>query len=158
MAVPKIPGWRAKQRYFRRSVNDIVLKTQLESGDLYAQLLAELDQAKTSSDAQKNNLNPASDLPQHSPAKRQKTGTIAVTPPAQQAAEPLAGKFSKKKDSSSDHIIQYHDLKGDNVKTYVKIPVLTTEHHYFGKRVNGSTISLILCPPKMRTDREPFSA
>ena len=30
--------------------------------------------------------------------------------------------------------IQYHDLKGDNVKTYVKIPVLNTSHHYFGKK------------------------
>ena len=133
-----------------------MLKIQLESDDLYAQLLDELDQEKASSGAQKNNINPASNLPQHSPAKRQKTGTIAVTPPAQQAAEPLAGKFSKKKDSSSDHIIQYHDLKGDNLKTYVKIPVLTTKDHYYGKRVNGSTISSILYPPKIWTGREPF--
>ena len=133
--LPQISGWRAKQRYFRHSVNDIVLKTQLESEDLYAQLLAELDQAKISSDAQKNNLNPTSDLPQHSPAERQKTGTaIAVTPLAHQAAEPLAGKFSKRQEPCSDHGIQYHELKGDNVKTYVKIPVLTTDHHYYGKK------------------------
>ena len=32
--LPQISGWRAKQRYFRRSVNDIVLKIQLESEDL----------------------------------------------------------------------------------------------------------------------------
>ena len=25
-------------------------------------------------------------------------------------------------------------MKGDNVKTYVKIPVLTTDHHYYGKK------------------------
>ena len=125
MWLPQISGWRAKQRYFRRSVNDIVLKTQLESDDLYAQLLAELDQAKTSSDAQKNNLNLASDLSQHSHAKRRKIETaIAVTPLTQQAAEPFAGQFSKKQDSSSDHVIEYHDLKGDNKKTYVKIPTL----------------------------------
>ena len=68
--LPQISGWRVKQRYFRRSITYIVLKTQLESDDLYAQLLANLDQAKTSSDAQKNNINPVSDLPQHSSAKR----------------------------------------------------------------------------------------
>ena len=40
----------------------------------------------------------------------------------------------KKQEPSSNHVIQYHDLKGDNIITYIKIPVLTTEHHYFGKR------------------------
>ena len=41
--LPKIPGWSAKQRYFRRKVDDAVLSIQLENDHLYEQLLEELD-------------------------------------------------------------------------------------------------------------------
>ena len=33
-----------KQRYFRRNVNDVVLRTQLDNNELYEKLLVELDE------------------------------------------------------------------------------------------------------------------
>ena len=76
----QISGWRAKQRYFRRSVNDVVLKTQLENEELYEQLRVEVDKGKASTASPENNIDPVSDLLVH-PPKRWKTGPAAAISP-----------------------------------------------------------------------------
>ena len=80
-------------------------------------------------DKGKSSPSPESDpVSEQSPTKKQRTV------PAAAAVTPQGGKFLKKEGSHNEHTVQYHDLNGDNIKTYVKIPVLTTEHHYCGAK------------------------
>ena len=99
----RIPGWTAKQRYFRRNVNNVVLKTQLNNDQLYEELLTELDKKTsstksspeddTSTSLSNDQPDTVSDLTAHSP-KRQRIGLAAtVSPLIQRAMEPFRGKF-----------------------------------------------------------------
>lgn len=68
--LPTIPGWRSKQRYFKRNINEHVMNTLLDNDDVFNDAIKELDQQ----------INPTSDEDEPEPmlvqpptAKKQKT-------------------------------------------------------------------------------------